>query len=81
MDYDRSGHSTTLSNLASAKSPGRVVWVVGDNLEKRGLEFDWHHVARKSLATGPDSSRIHGPGQRMYFAYVETSSADFPNRT
>ena len=41
-DRDKWGHSTTLSNLASVKSPGKVVWVVADNLGKRGLEFDWH---------------------------------------
>jgi hypothetical protein len=58
-----------------------VVWVVADNRGKRDLEFDWHQVARKSLAAGPDSSKNHGPGQRKDFSYVETSSADFPNRT
>ena len=58
-----------------------VVWVVADNLGKRGLEFEWNQVSRKSLAAGPDSGRNHGLGQRMDFAYVETSSADFPNRT
>ena len=61
MDRDKWGHSTTLSNLASAKSPGRVVWVVGDNLGKRGLVFDWHHVGRKNLAAGLDFGRNHGP--------------------
>jgi hypothetical protein len=58
-----------------------VVWVVADNLGKRVLEFDWHQVARKSLATGPDSGRSHGPNQRKDFASVETSSTDFPKRT
>jgi hypothetical protein len=57
VDCDKWGHSTTLSNMAGTKSPGKVVWVVGDNLGKRGLGFDWHQVARKSLATGPDSGR------------------------
>ena len=70
-----------MSNLASAKSPGRVVWVVGDNLEKRGLDFDSHQVARKSSAASLDFGRNHGPGQLMDFPYVETSSVDFPNRT
>ena len=67
--------------MSSVNSLGREVWVVGDNLGKRGLEFDWHHVARKSLVVGPDSGRNHGPDQRKDFAYVETSLADFPNRT
>jgi hypothetical protein len=77
VDHDKWVHSTTLSNLASAKSPGKVVWVVGDNLGKRGLEFDWHQVARKILAVGPNSGRNQGLGQCMDFAYVETSSVDF----
>ena len=55
MDRDKWGHSTTLSNLASVKSPGKVVWIATDNLGKRVLEFDWHQVARKSLVVGPDS--------------------------
>ena len=67
-----------MSNLASAKSPGRVVWVVGDNLGKRGLEFDWHQVARKSLVVGPDSGRNHSPNQRKDFASVEISLANSP---
>jgi hypothetical protein len=67
--------------LASVKSPGKVVWVAADNLGKRVLEFDWHQVARKSLAAGPDSGRNHGPGQHKDFSSVETSSVDFPNRT
>ena len=75
------GHSITLSNQASAKLPRRVVWVVGDNLGKRGLEFDWHQVSRKSLAAGLDFGRNHGPSQRMDFSYVETSSVDFLNMT
>ena len=70
-----------MSSLANARLPGRVVWVVGDNLGKRGLEFGWHQVARKSSAAGPDSGRNHGPGQCKDFAYVEISSTDFPNRT
>jgi hypothetical protein len=70
-----------MSNLASAKLPGRVVWVVGDNLGKSGLEFDWHQVVRKISDAGSDSGRNHGPSQRMDFAYVETLSADFQNRT
>ena len=67
-----------MSNLASVNSLGKVVWVVGDNLGKRGLEFDWHQIARKSLATGPDSGRNHGPDQHKNFSSVETSLADFP---
>ena len=81
MDHDKLDHLTTLSNLASVTSLGMVVWVVANSLEKRVLEFDWHQVARKSLATGPDFGRNHGPGQRMDFVYVETSSTDFQNRT
>ena len=69
---------TTLSNLASVTSPGMVVWVAANSLGKRVLEFDWHQVARKSLATGPDSGRNHGSDQRKDFASVETSLADFP---
>jgi hypothetical protein len=58
-----------------------VVWVVGDNLGKRGLGFDWHQVARKILVVGLDFGRNHVPGQRKDFTDVETSLADFPNRT
>ena len=58
-----------------------VVWVAADSLGKRVLEFDWHQVARKILATDSGSGRSHGPGQRKDFSYVETSSNDFPNRT
>ena len=61
MDHEKWGHSTTLSNLASVKLPGKVVWVAADNLGKRGLEFVWHQVSRKSSAAGPDSGRNHGP--------------------
>jgi hypothetical protein len=67
--------------MASVKLPGMVVWVAADSLGKRVLEFDWHQVARKSLAASPDSGRNHGPDQRKDFAFVETSSADFPKRT
>jgi hypothetical protein len=81
VDRDKWDLSKTLSNLASVKLPGMVVWVAADNLGKRVLEFDWHQVARKILATGLDSGRNHGLGQRKDFSYVETSSADFPNRT
>ena len=70
-----------MSSLANAKFPRKVVWVVGDNLGKRGMEFDWHQVAKKILAAGLDSGRNHGPGQCKDFAYVETSLVDFPNRT
>ena len=63
--------------MASVKLPGMVVWVATDNLGKRVLEFDWHQVARKSLAAGSDSGRKHGPDQHKDFASVETSSADF----
>jgi hypothetical protein len=55
-----------------------VVWVVADSLGKRVLEFDWHQVARKSLAASPDSGRNHSPDQHKGFASVETSLADFP---
>jgi hypothetical protein len=55
-----------------------VVWVVADSLGKRVLEFEWHQVARKILAAGPDSGRNHGPDQRKYFSFVETSLVDFP---
>jgi hypothetical protein len=55
-----------------------VVWVVVDSLGKRVLEFDWHQVARKSLAAGLDSSRNHGPDQRKDFASMETSLVDSP---
>jgi hypothetical protein len=55
-----------------------VVWVAADNLGKRVLEFDWHQVARKILAASLDSGRNHGPDQCKDFAFVETSSADFP---
>ena len=58
-----------------------VVWVGYYVHEKGGLEFDWHQVARKSLAIGLDFGRNHGLGQSMDFAYVETSSNDFQNRT
>jgi hypothetical protein len=53
-----------------------VVWVVADSLGKRVLEFDWHQIARKSLAAGPGSSRNHGPDQRKDFSSVETSLVD-----
>jgi hypothetical protein len=58
-----------------------VVWVVADKLGKRVLEFDWHQVARKSLAASPGSGRNYGPDQRKYFSSVEISSIDFPKRT
>jgi hypothetical protein len=58
-----------------------VVWVAADNLGKRVLEFDWHLVARKSLAASSDSDRNHGLNQCMDFSSVETSSTNFPKRT
>ena len=80
MDRDRWGHSTTLSSMANARLPGKVVWVVDDNLGKRDLEFDWHQVARKSLATSLGSSKNHGHGQHTDSACEETSLTDFQNR-
>jgi hypothetical protein len=67
--------------MASVKLLGKVIWVAANNLGKRVLEFDWHQVARKSLAAGPNFGRNHGPSQCKDFASVETSSTDFPNRT
>ena len=64
--------------MASVMSPRMVVWVAADSLGKRVLEFDWHQVARKSLAAAPDSGRNHGPNQRKDFSSMETSSVDFP---
>ena len=78
VDRDQQDHLTTFSNLASVTSPGMEVWVATDNLGERVLEFDWHQVARKSLAAGPDSGRNHGLDQRKDFASMETSLADFP---
>ena len=77
MDRDKQDHLTTLSNMASVTSLGMVVWVVADSLDKRVLEFDWHQVARKSLAIGPGSGRNHGPDQRKGFASVETLLEDW----
>jgi hypothetical protein len=37
-----------MSSLENVKFPEMVVWVVDYNHGKRGLDFDWHHVARKS---------------------------------
>jgi len=31
-----------------------------DSNEKRGLDFDWNQVVRKSLAVGQDFGRNHG---------------------
>jgi hypothetical protein len=67
-----------VSNLASVMLPRMVVWATADSLGKRVLEFDWHQVARKSLAAGSDSGRNHGPNQRKGFASMETSFADSP---
>ena len=67
-----------MSNLASVTSPRMVVLVVVDSLDKGVLEFDWHQVARKSLATGPNFGRNHGPDQRKGFASVDSSLADSP---
>jgi hypothetical protein len=53
VDRDRWGHSTTLSSLENVKLPRKVVLVViDDNHGKKGLEFDWHQVARKSWVAG-----------------------------
>jgi hypothetical protein len=67
-----------VSNRASVTLPGMVVWVVANSLDKRVLEFDWHQVARKSLAAGPGSGRNHGPDQRKGFSSEETSLVDSP---
>jgi hypothetical protein len=67
-----------VSNLASVTSPGMVFWVAADSLGKRVVEFDWHQVARNSLAAGLDSSRNHSLDQRKDFVSVETSLADSP---
>jgi hypothetical protein len=58
-----------------------VVWVAADNLGKRVLEFDWHQVAKKSLAASLDSGRNHGPDQHKDFASMGTSLVDFPKNT
>ena len=78
MDCDRQDHLTTVSNLASVTSQRMVVQVATDSRDKRVLEFDWHQVARKSLAVGPDSGRNHGPDQHNGFASEETSLVDSP---
>ena len=65
-----------MSNLASVTSLGMVIWVAADSLEKRVLEFDWHQVARKSLAAG--HGFYQNLGQRRGFASVETSLDDSP---
>jgi hypothetical protein len=66
--------------MANARFLGKVVWVVGDNLGKRDLEFDSHQVARKSSAYGLGSGKTHGHDQRMDSMCEETSSADSQNR-
>ena len=77
---DRQGHSTTLSSLANARLLGKVLWVVGDNHGKRGLEFDWHQVFRKRLAAGLGSGKNHGHDQRMDSVCEDTSSTNSQNR-
>jgi hypothetical protein len=42
------------------------------------MGFDWHQVARKSLAAGQDFGRNRGPDQRKGFSFEETSFADSP---
>jgi hypothetical protein len=74
VDHDRWGHSTTLSSLENVRLPRKVVVAdVDDNHGKRGLEFDWHQVSRKSCVVGWGSGKIHGHDQRMDFAFEETS--------
>jgi hypothetical protein len=58
-----------------------VVWVDGYNHGKRGLEFDWHQVARKSWVASQGFGKKHGHDQRTDSAFAETSSTDFQNRT
>jgi hypothetical protein len=77
VDRDRWDHSTTLSSLENVRLPRKVVLVVvDDNHGKRGLEFDWHQVARKSWVAGQGSGKNHGHDQHMDFAFEETSSVD-----
>jgi hypothetical protein len=78
VDHENKDHLTTVSNMASVTSPGMVAWVAANSLGKRILEFDWHQVAKKSLAAGLDFGRNHGPNQHKDFSYVGTSLADFP---
>jgi hypothetical protein len=60
VDRDRKGCSTTLLILENPRLPGKVVWVVGDNHGKRGLEFDWHQVSKKIWVTGQGFGKNHG---------------------
>jgi hypothetical protein len=82
VDHDRWGHSKFSSSLANVKFPRKVVLVVvDDNHGKRGLEFDWHHVARKIWVAGWGSGKNHGQDQHTDSACDETSSVDSQNRT
>ena len=58
-----------------------VVLVVGCNQGKRGLEFDWHQIVKKSWVVDQGSGKNHGHDQCMDFAYEEKSSVDSQNRT
>jgi hypothetical protein len=58
-----------------------VLVVVADNHGKRGLEFDWHQVSRKSWVVGQGSGKNHGHDQCTDFSFEETSSTDSRNRT
>jgi len=60
VDRERWDHSTTLSILENVRLPRKVVLVVvDDNHGKRGLEFDWHQVARKSWVAGQGFGKNH----------------------
>ena len=67
--------------LEDAMLSRKAVWVVGDNHRKRGPEFDWHQVARKSWVASQGSSRHRGLDQRMENAFVGISLIDSCNWT
>jgi hypothetical protein len=55
----------------------KVVSVAEYLHEKRGLDFGWHNVSRKSLTVGQGFGRYHGgPVQQKGFTSDVVSSVD-----
>jgi len=60
VDHDISGRSKFLTSQENVEFSIKVVSVVEDSNEKRGMDFGSNQVARKSLVAGQGFGRNHG---------------------
>jgi hypothetical protein len=59
-NHEKSGHSKVSTSLKNGEFLEKVVSVVVDLHENRGIDFNLHQVSRKSLTIGQGFARDHG---------------------